>query len=90
MLFRPHKQGIQWRIASVTFVSACVQASNRRTLAVAGATGSKVMKLNIAMQYLTENSRFAGDPLSSSLHPVQHALLLLCSQIVHTVYSMTE
>ena len=37
-----------------------VQAANRKKLAVAGATGSKVMKLNIAMQYLTENSRFAG------------------------------
>ena len=27
---------------------------------MAGATGSKVMKLNTAMQYLTESSRFAG------------------------------
>lgn len=29
---------------------------------VAGATGSRVMKLNTAMQYLTESSRFAGEP----------------------------
>lgn len=29
---------------------------------MAGATGSKVMKLNTAMQYLTESSRFAGEP----------------------------
>jgi hypothetical protein len=38
-----------------------VQAANRRKLAVAGATGSKVMKLNDAMQNLTECSRFAGE-----------------------------
>ena len=38
-----------------------MQAASSRKLAVAGATGSKVMKLNTAMQYLTENSRFAGE-----------------------------
>ncbi|CAK0761588.1 hypothetical protein CVIRNUC_002875 [Coccomyxa viridis] len=35
------------------------RAADQRRLSVAGATGSKVMKLNTAMQYLTESSRFA-------------------------------
>ena len=38
---------------------------------MAGATGSKVMKLNTAMQYLTESSRFAG---KSSLEAPRQAM----------------
>lgn len=36
------------------------QAAKRKKLAVPGATGSKVVRVNEAMHYLTENSRFAG------------------------------
>ncbi len=36
------------------------QAAKRKKLAMPGATGSKVVRVNEAMQYLTENSRFAG------------------------------
>ena len=54
-----------------------VQAANRRKLAVTGATGTKVMKLNIAMQYLTESSRFAGKILS--FHPLTEQCF--CSKV---------
>lgn len=43
--------------------AASAQAAKRRKLAAPGATGSKVMQLNGVMQYLTENSRFAGSTL---------------------------
>jgi len=58
-----------------------VQAANRRKLAVTGATGTKVMKLNIAMQYLTESSRFAGKVLS--FHPLTEQCS--CSKVYVTM-----
>lgn len=60
---------------------AHVQAADRKKLAVAGATGSKVMKLNIAMQYLTENSRFAGKPLDMFVHSSGHVACTACCKL---------
>lgn len=54
--------------ALIAFGFVWCQAAKRRKLAAPGATGSKVMRLNTAMHYLTENSRFAGD------RPVLHVL----------------
>ena len=54
---------------------------------MAGATGSKVMKLNTAMQYLTESSRFAGKSLlkitakpRASVHLGNAITMPVCSQ----------
>ena len=54
---------------------------------MAGATGSKVMKLNTAMQYLTESSRFAGKSLlkitakpCTALQIAIAKLMPICSQ----------
>ncbi|EIE24646.1 hypothetical protein COCSUDRAFT_46891 [Coccomyxa subellipsoidea C-169] len=46
--------------SSLDSASARPTVAKRRKLAAPGATGSKVMQLNGVMQYLTENSRFAG------------------------------
>ena len=73
-------------------LSTCVrhvQAANRKKLAVAGATGSKVVKLNIAMQYLTENSRFAGKLLKTSAQSSNMLHTLPCCQILLKVWTLT-